>query len=294
MTVPGWLTNLVDDAAIFPPGNAPLEEAARAHRKHRSAEYAPMVGSFVISDLRLPELIDVLDELDDDPAEPLSPFAVTVVVTGGAGGVEPAVRWAGGSPLMRLSGVEIALRDEDDLPGNARRVLAAVDAAGVDPDEVAVAVEPPRVPHGPGHGWLTALDELAMAGVRTKFRTGGADPDAFPGPGELAAGIAAALDRELPFKCTAGLHHAIGWHDPEIGADNHGFLNVLLATRRCLDGAEPADVEEVLRERSAEMLLGMVEAEELTRARRWFTSFGSCSMLEPHDDLVELGLITRG
>ena len=32
--------------------------------------------------------------------------------------------------------------------------------------------------------------------------------------------------------------------------------------------------------------------EDLTSTRRWFTSFGSCSILEPHDDLVDLGLIT--
>ena len=27
------------------------------------------------------------------------------------------------------------------------------------------------------------------------------------------------------------------------------------------------------------------------RTRRWFTSFGSCSVLEAHEDLVELGLL---
>jgi hypothetical protein len=26
-------------------------------------------------------------------------------------------------------------------------------------------------------------------------------------------------------------------------------------------------------------------------ARRWFTSFGSCSVLEPRDDLIALGLL---
>ncbi len=29
-------------------------------------------------------------------------------------------------------------------------------------------------------------------------------------------------------------------------------------------------------------------------ARRWFTSYGSCSVDEPLDDLVGLGLVARG
>jgi hypothetical protein len=29
----------------------------------------------------------------------------------------------------------------------------------------------------------------------------------------------------------------------------------------------------------------------VTRTRRWFTSFGSCSVAEPLDDLIALGLV---
>jgi hypothetical protein len=31
----------------------------------------------------------------------------------------------------------------------------------------------------------------------------------------------------------------------------------------------------------------------MTRTRRWFTGFGSCSVLDPLHDLVDLGLVTR-
>jgi len=33
------------------------------------------------------------------------------------------------------------------------------------------------------------------------------------------------------------------------------------------------------------------DPDEAARTRRWFTSFGSCSVLEAHEDLVELGLL---
>jgi hypothetical protein len=59
-TVPEIVRGLVDDAAIFPPGNAPLEEALAAHRQHRSAPYADLVGPFVVADRDLAALRDVV------------------------------------------------------------------------------------------------------------------------------------------------------------------------------------------------------------------------------------------
>jgi hypothetical protein len=140
----------------------------------------------------------------------------------------------------------------------------------------------------PSPGWLAAADELALRELPLKFRTGGVTADAFPTPAELAASIAAALDRELSFKCTAGLHHAVRQTDPGTGLTHHGFLNVLAATRACLDGT---DTEAVLAASDAKTLLEGLDDDTLERTRRWFTGFGSCSVLEPHDDLVELGLI---
>ena len=49
----------------------------------------------------------------------------------------------------------------------------------------------------------------AEAGLRLKFRTGGLEASAFPTAEVLAGWIDAALDRETPFKCTAGLHNAV-------------------------------------------------------------------------------------
>ena len=285
MTIPAWLSGFVDDASMFPPGDLPLDRAVAEHRQHRVSEYADLVGGFVVSDLKLPDLIA---ELGDRPDNPL---AVNVVVTGGAGAIEPAVRWATRSPATHLRALEIALRDEDDLAHNARRVLAARDQLATDLDDVLVHVEPPRLRGAPSAGWLGALDELAAGDVRLKFRTGGVDQDAFPTCGELADAIEAALDRELPFKCTAGLHHAIRQVDPATGITHHGFLNVLLATRACLDGG---DGSEVLAEESAAALLDGLDPDALDRTRRWFTSFGCCAVLEPHDDLVELGLVEHG
>jgi hypothetical protein len=276
--VPEIVRGLVDDAAIFPPGNAPLDEALAAHRDHRSAPYADLVGPFVVDDRRLSDVHDTV--------------AVSVVVTGGAGAIEPAVAWAAKGDL-ELHMLEVAIRESDagELAPNVQRIVTVVDAADLDED-VAVYVEPPRL-HGadPSPSWLGALDELAAAGHNLKLRTGGQDADAFPPAVELATCIGAALDRELPFKCTAGLHNALRHRDVETGFEHHGFLNVLVATRASLDGADVHEVASVLDETDADTLLARSDRAALARARRWFRSFGSCDIEEPLADLRELGLL---
>ena len=280
---PAWVHGLVDDAAIFPPGNVPLDRAVAEHREHRNSEYADLVGGFVISDLKVADLIDVLDDHDHDEQ-----LAVNLVVTGGAGAIEPAVRWLNRAPTAALRAVEFALRDEEDLAHNARRAITAWDLLEDENPETQVYVELPRLNGPPTHGWLAAMDEIAARGLRVKFRTGGVEQQAFPTCGELGDAISAALDRELEFKCTAGLHHAVRHHDPETDLTHHGFLTVLRATRAALDGEDPSDV---LAEESAAVLLEDFDPDEALRTRRWFTGFGSCSVLEPHEDLVELGLL---
>ncbi len=307
--IPAHLAALVDDAAIFPPGNAPLPVAVRAYREHRAAPYADLVGPFVISDVRLAELVELISTGSTTGSSPATasspttgePLPVTVVVSGGAGAIEPAVRWATRSGVLALRSLEIAVRDDDSgaLAHNAKRIVTAIDqlvANGELDDEVPVYVEPPRL-YGepPGHGWLAALDEIAAMDHRLKFRTGGADLDAFPAATELATVIDASLDRELRFKCTAGLHNALRHRDPETGFEHHGFLNVLVATAQALAGADVDGTAEILEQQDPAAVLSWVtdlSADgELTRARRWFTSFGSCSVLEPLEDLIDLRLL---
>ena len=291
----------MDDAAIFPPGNAPLEQAVADHVDHRDEEYADLVGGFVVSDVKVADLAACLPAIGGRAASasersvetPMAAVGVNLVVTGGAGAIEPAVTWVSRSEGLSLRAIEFALRDEEDLAHNAQRLIHVIDSLEDQLDDVPVFAEPPVPDRSPTHGWLSALDELAAREINLKFRTGGVSADLFPSAERLAVCIEAALDRELPFKCTAGLHNAVRHTDPETGFEHHGFLNILLATRTSLDGGGPDDVAKVLDQTDgvalAERILG--DPDEATRTRRWFRSFGSCSVLEAHEDLVELGLV---
>ena len=62
----------------------------------------------------------------------------------------------------------------------------------------------------------------------------------------------------------------------------------MAATRALWDGGTVADAADALEQRDGAALA----ATDLSSARRWFTSFGSCSVTEPLDDLIALGLLS--
>ncbi|PKH43794.1 hypothetical protein SAMN05192575_104285 [Nocardioides alpinus] len=265
---PDLWRGLVDDAAIFPPGDVPVHDATAAYSARRAEPYAALVGSFVLRDTDLP--------LVRGFGAPLS-----VVVTGGAGQLAGPLGAAARLGL-EVAGVEIAVRDHDDPVGNVRRIDAAARAADVD---APVFIE---IPGPVTAAWLAAADEVAARGHRLKLRLGHVDHDLIPDAPTVAAWIDASLDRETPFKATAGLHRAVR-HEAE-GGGAHGFLNVLVATQVLWDGGSVADATDALEQRDGASLA----ATDLPSARRWFTSFGSCSVTEPLDDLTALGLLSAG
>jgi hypothetical protein len=278
-TIPALFRHLVDDAAMFPPGELPLVDAVAAHREHRQAPYAELVGPFVCTD---ENLMKVAAEAARTP----EPLAVSVVITGGAGGIEPAVRYGDRSANLVVKAIEVRLRSEDDLSRNALRVVRACDDC-LDEENAFVEI-------GLDGAWERALDVVADAGYAAKLRTGGLEAGLFPSADQIAAFITACLDREVAFKCTAGLHNAVRHTAVDPGFEHHGFLNVLLATRASLDGSSQDEVAALLENRDGEALAA--KASELSEdqaigTRRWFTSFGSCSVDEPHHDLTALGLL---
>ncbi|HYG94063.1 MAG TPA: hypothetical protein VD859_10795 [Nocardioides sp.] len=271
MSIPAPFRRLVDDAAIFPPGLAPLPAAVVSHREHVRAPYAELVGPFVVDTVRL-------DDLRDLDAAGLE-VSVVVPAPEQVAGVPARVRAAGAV----LAGLEAKLGGEG-APADQVAVIAA--AA---PDDVPTYVEVPR-PTSPD--WPAVLEAVAEHGLRLKLRTGGTETAAFPSEDELASWIAAAAERGVPFKCTAGLHNAVRHTGSTTGFEHHGYLNVLLATAKAVAGADHAALVGTLAERDASTLAeALRRTPEVARARSAFTSYGSCSIVEPYDDLVALGLL---
>ena len=275
---------LVDDAAMFPPGNVAAERAVADHRAYRSAWFADVIGPLVVPDTALSLVHRVLSSSKD-----AVPVAVSVVNTGGAGGLIALSRRS--VPDVEVVAVESALRDLDDLVGNAERVAAA--AGELDPS-ITVYVELPYV-----LGWLQAVEVVEAAGLYGKIRTGGVEPEMHPTPAQLAEQLSVLVEADLSFKATAGLHHAwpnVARNEQGRALPQHGFLNLMMALDALIDGAEPADAVELLAVEDHGRIRAAVSSwDEPTeqRIRRRLRSFGCCGVTDPVDDLVELGLLAR-
>ncbi|MBN6038937.1 hypothetical protein [Amycolatopsis sp. 195334CR] len=273
MRIPAVVRNLCDDAAVFPPGLAPLPDAVRAYLDRAGAWYEDLVGPLVLAAKALPELGALLP--DDGRRLPLS-----LTLPDGPAGLPGALAELAPLPVD-LRSIEVAVPAEL----GSREFLTQLDGA---PD-VDVYVEIPRDDRRP-----ELLDGIAGR-YRAKFRTGGVRAEMYPDEAELAAAVAAVVAAGIPFKATAGLHHAVRNTDPETGFEQHGFLNLLLATDSLLAGGSTENAAVLLAERDGAKIAGTLAAlgpERVAAARAAFTSFGTCSITDPLTELVELGLVT--
>lgn len=278
--VPRLLAGLVDDAAVFPPGSAPLPDAVTAHHRHRAGWYADLVGPLLLPASSLPDLPELL--------APAATLAVGVIGDVPVGRLEAALAEADPRLAVRQVEAPVAKRGEDPQPGLADLVKLAERLGGA-----TVYAEIPLT-----FGLMAALDALAEARagglpVAAKFRTGGLAAELFPTPVELAAVICACRDRELPFKLTAGLHHAVRHRDPETGFTHHGFVNVLAATLAATGGAEVDGVAELLAATDPLRVVELARSHREAERPLW-VGYGSCSISEPLTDLIRLGLVNGG
>jgi hypothetical protein len=265
---------LLDDAALFPPGNAAMPAAVAEHHRRLDEPAAALLGPFVCSAARVPELAA-------EQARFTRELPVSLVVRGEAEELRAGVDAVLGAAGLLLDAVEFAPAAEMTAAAAAHALSSHL------PPEATGYLELP---------WTsdqnTRIAALADTPHRVKLRTGGTDSAAYPSAAQLAAAIHGCMRRGLGFKCTAGLHHAVRNTDPATGFEQHGFLNVLLAVDVATESATAA--EHLLAERDGPRLaarLRELPAPRRAQLRRHFRSFGTCSIDEPITDLVDLGLL---
>jgi hypothetical protein len=266
---PSLFASLVDDAAVFPPGNAPLPEAVRRHRVHRTSGYAACVGPLLVPASAAGALVELLEG---------QPLRVGVIGRPGTPGSEVAAA----VQQLRAADVEVAGVELGWTPD-----WRATDFGGLP-----FSLEVPR-----GDDQIAAIADLASdtsdaAPLQAKFRTGATETWAWPDENELATFIRAAIDHDLGFKLTGGLHHVVrGTHD---GQEQHGLLNVLVTVRWALNGEDVEELVPLLAERDPAILVPQItrmSAADVAIVRAFFTAYGCCEVTDPIGELTTLGLV---
>ena len=288
-----FLGELIDHAPLFPPASLGMDDALAAHERAEGGPHFWMLGRFVVTAARLPELIAAL-ERDDAPGPlPLS------VVASDPGKDLPAIAALAREHASRIDIETVEARapigalteafEAADLPGEPELYVE------LDPSDP-IALE----------SWLLELSRYREASERdacAKVRCGGATADAVPSAASLAHFIALTHGLGVPFKATAGLHHPLRHFNAEARFVHHGFLNVAGAAvlmraheldRRALEtliADEDAAHFKLDGERFSWCGVS-AHAGEIGAARmRSFRSYGSCSFDEPVADLIALGML---
>jgi hypothetical protein len=286
---PALFDRLLDDAGLFPPAALPMKEAVAAHLSHLSAWYAAFVGPFVCPETRLGSLSEELVASGTS-----SPVEVSVIVTG-VERLAPAASAVAALPTVELTSLEVPLGTAEAALTAAEAALTAAEAlegvVGALPPGVDVYAEVPW--SGQPEEIRLVAEALGRAGVRAKIRTGGLEAALFPDETHLGVLLLALARERVAFKCTAGLHEAVRrrGRTGRTGFEQMGFANILLATAAASAGSSIGEVAALLAEDDEAEVARQVAALDPS-VRESFRSFGTCSVLEPVEDLVRLGLVS--
>jgi len=312
------LDGIIDYAGLFPPAKLPMDKAVARFLEHRSSNDGWMLARFVCPAARLDELEPLLD--DADPAQ--LPIAISVLGRGGdslgtflesveqdATSIEDFSRRQTDRTLVDVfevrlpeaGGAKVAVEKAwKRLTDNGSRSLTSF-------FEVSLLGEwRPRLPAAAAAVRDTNRNTGDHTRVGLKIRCGGLEAAAIPEVAAVAAAIATCRATDVPLKATQGLHHPFRFHDPDLDADVHGFINLFAASALAhVHDLPVTKLIKIIAETDPEAFVVEPErlawrdydasADDIAEARRRvLTSFGSCSFSEPRDDLRTLGFIEEG
>lgn len=287
------LRHSIDYAGLFPPAGLDMPAAVNNYLRYQAGPNAWALARFIVPAGRLVEFETVVaDSLVAEPRQPGWQLSVLVGPDVAADLDQIVVferRRAGSAPAISVAAVET----KAETLGSVRQILRHI------PGGLESYLELPLAQELEG-----LLHALAESGARAKVRTGGVTAQTFPSSTNLARFIHTCVAAGVPFKATAGLHHALraeyrlSYEEDSASGVMFGFLNLFLATALARNGAAERETCRLLEESSPEAFRVEDEAiswegrrfdlQSLERSRESIISFGSCSFTEPIAELQAL------
>jgi hypothetical protein len=287
---------LVDYAGLFPPASEDMRPALERYASYLQSADRAALGRFIVPISRLRELAEAGADLMPR-GRGSEPWRLSVLIAEDVGSAaEQMVKFnrehlAGsrdGHALIDVVELKATTADEIahqrlDLPSSFTSYFEIPLTTDIQP----------------------LVQTIAKVGGRAKVRTGGVTRDAFPRASALVDFMSACHNESVPFKATAGLHHAVRGeyrltYEPDsVTGMMYGFLNIFVAAvllyageseETALSAVEETDASAFGFEDDAIEWRGKrLGTEQIVASRAEFAvAFGSCSFREPVDELTEL------
>ncbi len=283
------LTEIIDYAGLFPPSQVGMTSAVQNYANYLQSENAWMLGRFIVPISRFDEFLFEAESLFDQKT-----WRLSVILEGN---LEEAIE--------KINKFNDANSDKfvvDTLEAKVNSADEIHQASKILPNNLTTYFEIPLQ-----EIMTDLMIALAMTKNRAKIRTGGITQNVFPNSADIIKFMRVCIAANVPFKATAGLHHPLKCVKPLTYDENaptgmmHGFLNVFLSACFLRQNLNNSFVHKLINETDTskfkfnedsiswgnETISANVIA--VTRAKNAI-SFGSCSFLEPIEDLVSLNI----
>ncbi|MEO7367523.1 MAG: hypothetical protein ABIZ36_06175 [Gemmatimonadaceae bacterium] len=289
------MNGIIDYAGLFPPARLSMDDAVSEFARYANGDDRDLLGRFI---LRASQLPDFAAASRSSVSDQRYRWRLSAIVSAGkdADVDETAAfnrSFAGTDPGTVIDAIEMPVKSVSEIDW-------AVRSFGKDFD---VFLEPVDV-----QDFAPLLAAIAKSGAKAKLRTGGVVATAIPSATSVMRFIDTCARLSLPFKATAGLHHALRGDYPLTYEPNapkgtmFGYLNIFLAASfhraglpesALLDLLEEDDSSSLTFDESGAWWRGNLAGEsDLLAARKTLAvSFGSCSFTEPVDEARSMNLI---
>lgn len=293
------LGGVIDYAGLFPPSSLGMTATVHNFANYFAGEQSFLLGRLIVPVRRLGEFEDAASDLLPR-GNPVYPWRLSA--TGGGdlmADLEKIVDFNLYHAKDENAGAAVVDTFELKVESLAeiQRALYLIPRTLTTYFEIPITTNPADL-----------LEAIGAARARAKVRTGGVTPNAFPDLNDLARFIRLCAEQRVPFKATAGLHHA--WcgnypltyeKDSELSLMN-GFLNLFLATAFARFDMDEESIREILAEQSAAAFTFDEEGVQWRRHRltteqlaltrqQIICAFGSCSFEEPVSELQAMKLL---
>ncbi|HUQ46684.1 MAG TPA: hypothetical protein VM053_00415 [Gemmatimonadaceae bacterium] len=285
-----FLGGIIDYAGMFPPARLGMDDAIREYARYREGSDNDLLGRFILPASRLGEFSSAAQSF----VARKDPWKISAIVSAGSEtDIDMISEFNAEQAGVVVDAIEMPVHSASEIEWAASHFGKSF----------SLFLEPPLVPD-----CTDLLEAISKAGVAAKIRTGGVVPGAIPSASAVLRFIENCATLALPFKATAGLHHAIRGRYP-LTYDSDaprgkmfGYLNVFLTAAFLRAGLPASSLLDLLEEEDASSITfsddgvrwrgNLADTSTLADTRKSLSvSFGSCSFTEPVDEAKQLHLI---